>query len=163
MPRKKQAKGKSRLPGIYISSLLGSNSDKSKKTEFIDKKPSDDLASDAIDNSKLLEYEEAVICRTVVELALANLLLGSSTKPKMAPPTDSSSGFSKFQDLGRSLLGFLIGSGQDQANQSAATRRPPTQGKKSIKILLLMNPAVVFKDPGLNKGYLITKMYPPPQ
>ena len=61
MPRKKQAaKGKSKLPGIHISSLLGSNSDKPKKVDPADDKPSDNTLIENVVNcpTKLLDYEE---------------------------------------------------------------------------------------------------------
>lgn len=149
MPRKKQAaKGKSKLPGIHISSLLGSNSDKPKKVDPADDKPSDNTLIENVVNcpTKLLDYEEAVICRTVVELALANILLGGSNnqpQANMAPPPppssdSSSSGFSKFQDFGRSLLGFLIGGSPQDQGTVTQTRRQPGQGIYQYRYLFFV-------------------------
>eukprot|EP00092_Neocalanus_flemingeri_P012874 GFUD01013870.1.p1 GENE.GFUD01013870.1~~GFUD01013870.1.p1 ORF type:complete len:1486 (+),score=342.48 GFUD01013870.1:534-4991(+) len=148
MTRKKQQKSKKSNPGVFISSLLGAKSEESKNSES-----KQELRGDKVDihrNSEapqsrdacltecsevktvISQYQEVVLLRTVVELALVNLALGDQQQGQkhsaqgpihpgnvMAPPVKegaAGSGLSKLmnpvQDLGRSLLGFLIGSPQ---------------------------------------------------
>ena len=141
MTRKKQQKSKKHSPGVFISSLLGSaRSTQSKGAS--DKKVTDrcspvsELRPNESKNS-LARIESVVLCRTVLELALVNIALSgprrdiSGQYKSMAPPVSSStssgqSGLSKLmspvQDLGKSLLGFLIGSPPPNSQQ-----QPPAQ------------------------------------
>ena len=149
MPRKKQGKSKQNKgqPGVFISNLLAphpttssANSNNSNnnnsKTSVVkttattsDNKSKHEKHDPLVKKSRLSSFEETLIFRTVLELALANLLCDReeathSEAATMAPPSESpqaTSGFSKLispvQDLGRTLLGFLVGSSQHHSSQ----------------------------------------------
>lgn len=140
MPRKKSGKSKNKgSPGVFISNLISSDKPIPEKVK-VKPEPSAEVSNN------LEIYQEAVILRTVVELALANLLVGNKvpglrpTQSKMAPPNEpSGSGFSKFispvQDLGRSLLGFLIGSNQEPSTQTPGRRTNQQNNSKRDSII----------------------------
>jgi len=142
MTRKKQQKNKKTNPGVFISSLLGTKSEERNSPSTQEhcshqgdvQRNSNELQATpevCLSASVVAQYQEVVLLRTVVELALVNLALGDkgqginlekgTTHPGkvMAPPAKegaAGSGLSKLmspvQDLGRSLLGFLIGNPQ---------------------------------------------------
>ena len=141
MPRKKQPKSRNKSqPGVFISNLIKPSSPTSVTSKDIvstksnlNEKCEIEEPPASLDLS-LSNYQETVILRTVLELALANILCanpnqGSSDKPgAMAPPLESQgSGFSKLispvQDLGRTLLGFLVGSNQQSPARPSTTQR----------------------------------------
>jgi len=156
MTRKKQQKNKKTNPGVFISNLLSSkveneniydkqdNVKKEKKRRSIEAKQYNDK-DDSDVKEVISKYQEVVLFRTVVELALVNIAIGDRwlhgqsvekggfIPVNMAPPSKegvSSSGLSKLmspvQDLGRSLLGFLIGPPQvEECPQPPAV---PTRG-----------------------------------
>ena len=172
MPHKrKQSKGRNNKQkvsqGINISDFLVSNSKPSatevKKTK---EKQNSSTATEAscskdINTDKtnvLLRYQDAVVYRSILELALFNLLVKDSGDKKVnmskANATDhetanqqvsagnanagANSGaslskiISPMQDLGRSLFGFLTGSGQNISEQgSTATATGNTLQKQA--------------------------------
>ena len=101
------------------------------------------------DASKLLSsYQDAIVCRSIVELALLNILIGGNTcdnnlkvsntkKASLAAMSASGAGntatnaqsntggMSKLQDLGRSLFGFLTGgtNGQNDEENSCHSKK----------------------------------------
>ena len=140
MPRKKSGKSKNKgSPGVFISNLISSDKPIPEKVK-VKPEPSAGVSND------LEIYQEAVILRTVVELALANLLVGNKapglrpTQSKMALPNEpSGSGFSKFispvQDLGRSLLGFLKGSNQEPSTHTPGRRTNQQSNSKRDSVI----------------------------
>ena len=137
MTRKKQQKSKKQNPGVFISNLLG-GARSTQATSAGDKQSTDPCSPLVLarrtneGKNSLANAESVVLCKTVLELALVNIALSGQPpghigprdighKNIMAPvPSVSSStssgqsGLSKLmspvQDLGKSLLGFLIGS-----------------------------------------------------
>ena len=163
MTRKKQQKNKKQNPGVFISNLL--NSGKSGQQQSEQELTKSNPNSEANDGkNSLVTFQSAVLCRTVLELALVNLALGPGHQPcqqckniserkniclckKMAPPAAStSSGLSKLmspvQDLGKSLLGFLIGSptvvnqssSQEAGRQLSSNQDPAPPSRRTSSI-----------------------------
>ena len=148
MTRKKQQKNKKpNSAGVFISSLLSSassakpsESKKSKhkhETETETKTGEKAVEDVSVDISKL---QSVVLFRTLLELALVNIALGSAApdcprRKTMSPPS-ASSGLSKLmspvQDLGKSLLGFLVGSPAQSAESQTTgeTTVPMTPGRQ---------------------------------
>ena len=138
MTRRKQQKNKKQnSAGVFISSLLnsGSRPAENKKDKHKQELEEKGFQVKSVDITK---FQSLVLFRTVLELALVNIALGSdqirSSSKKMSPPS-SSSGLSKLmspvQDLGKSLLGFLLGSpsdppaGPDPVVMTPGRQRPP--------------------------------------
>ena len=137
MTRKKQQKSKKQqnpgAAGVFISNLLGGARSAQVKRSADAQSPVSELSLNEGKNSSLAtNLQSVVLCKTVLELALVNIALGGQ-HPRdtniMAPPVSSStnsapSGLSKLmspvQDLGKSLLGFLIGSPPSNTQQPPA-------------------------------------------
>jgi len=145
---RKKPKNKKANAGVFISSLLGTKTEgknsgnkKEQRANNVDIHPNskelvttpDCTSESSPPGHSVTKYQEVVLLRTIVELALVNLAVGdkwqgginSEKGPNfhldkvMAPPARdgaAGSGLSKLmspvQDLGRSLLGFLIGNPQ---------------------------------------------------
>ena len=158
MTRKKNPKNKRQTPGVFISNLLGSgnksNSSQDSSRDKEGEKKKYLLEPATVDDQNSLEkVQSVVLCRTVLELALVNIVLGqqethcqgSGQYKIMAPPASTSSGgsglglsklMSPVQDLGKSLLGFLLGSQQSQNNQQQSSQeqqpQPPSRRTSAI-------------------------------
>merc|ERR1712012_1425088 len=107
MTRKKNPKNKRQNPGVFISNLLGSGNksnssqDSSRDKEGENKKYLIEPAT-VDDQNSLEKVQSVVLCRTVLELALVNIVLGqqethcqgsgSGQYKIMAPPASTSSG-----------------------------------------------------------------------
>ena len=140
MTRRKQQKNKKQnSAGVFISSLLnsGAKHTESKKTKHKQETREKVSEAQSVDISR---FQSVVLFRTVLELALVNIALGSPDQPSsarrsiMSPPSASSnSGLSKLlspvQDLGKSLLGFLVGS-PVPGEQQAQCAVPATPGRQ---------------------------------
>ena len=140
MTRKKQQKSKKQqqnpgaAAGVFISNLLGGGrSAQVRRSSAVGHPPVSELSPNEGKNSSLAtNLQSVVLCKTVLELALVNIALSGQTPRDtniMAPPVSSStnsapSGLSKLmspvQDLGKSLLGFLIGSPPSNTQQPPA-------------------------------------------
>ena len=145
---KNENKKTSSTPGVFISTFLGGGSEeKQSRGRRATPVKDDDPKDEKVPSDAVVKYQELVLARTVVELALVNLALGEKPEEEgrrgrgsaaMAPagrPADPApgSGLSKLmspvQDLGRSLLGFLIGS--PQPGQAVQQEPQPGAGASS--------------------------------
>ena len=142
MTRKKQQKNKKQNPGVFISNLLNGGRSSSERKETSDTtEAAKDFDSLNEHKNSLAKFQSVVLCRTVLELALVNIALSPSHKisakyKNMAPSPPSSStssGLSKLmspvQDLGKSLLGFLLGS--PASNNQQQTQEPLPSSRRT--------------------------------
>ena len=154
--KRKKSKSRSKHQnqiGKNISDLLPSGkTDSGNKGDIVkvEHKTKECVEKDA---SKLLSsYQDAIVCRSIVELALLNILIGDNTCDNInntkvsntnkatfaamsgsgagnsaANAQSNTGGLSKLQDLGRSLFGFLTGGNNGQNGEENGG-----QSKKSI-------------------------------
>ena len=153
MTRKKQQKSKKQNPGVFISNFLGG----ARSTQAGDRRPTDPCSAPVSarraneGKNCLASAESVVLCKTVLELALVNIALSGQQPPGhpgprdtghkniMAPVSSSTSsgqsGLSKLmspvQDLGKSLLGFLIGSPPPNTAQPPASSEPSLSSRRT--------------------------------
>ena len=142
MTRKKQQKNKKpNSAGVFISSLLsGAKPSENKKSKH-KQETKTETGEKAVEDVSvdISQFQSVVLFRTVLELALVNIALGCAAPRhrarNMSPPS-ASSGLSKLmspvQDLGKSLLGFLVGSPAQSAESQTTgeTTVPMTPGRQ---------------------------------
>ena len=154
MTRKKQQKSKKHQnpgAGVFISNFLG-GARSARVRSASDNISTDHPPVSGANEGKhsLASLQSVVLYKTVLELALVNIALSGQQPPRdtrghgdkniMAPPVSSStssaqSGLSKLmspvQDLGKSLLGFLIGSPPSNTQQPPASSEPSQPSRRT--------------------------------